>query len=198
MFGKTFRLNLFFVLMQLVLAWTAQMATTHQMNRLGYQRGVPALCHGGWWADLVIVGFTMGIMVERYLPQWRPKAIAYWLLASGVMTISANLTYLQMSKVVPNFTAVAGHLTLAGVVHLFYAWIVFGFGMLFWFETKRVVRRYHVYGIAFATLIHIVAGFVQPAHHVGDSLLAPGLLLPLVVVLLILMTGFFRLYRMRP
>lgn len=193
MFWRVWGLNQSLVLLQLLLAWSSGMATMSQMKDLGYNTGVPALCHGGWWTDLLVVGVMTGVILNSYSRQWRLGAIIVWFGISGFAISYANLVYIDMSKTVPNFTAVAGHLTPAGVVHLFYSTGVFAVALLFWFETKRVISYKHVLWIGLGSLAHIAAGYMQPAYLASESVTTPGLLAPLVAALLLLVVGVIRL-----
>ena len=168
MFWNILELNALINVATFVVAWVEHNATLGQMCLPYGQKGVPLLLHGGYWADVVIVGFALAEMITRYGSQWSVTAIAICAIVSIFMCAVAYGFYTEASLGVPNWTARDGKMTKAGWIHVAYSIPVLAVYLLFFFCTRRVDSLANAGLLCALVYLHIAAGFVLPAMYIGD------------------------------
>jgi hypothetical protein len=113
-----------------------------QMEALGH-KGYSFLQHGGMWADVTIIPFTIGWIVSHY--HFNYIAWYSWLAfgAAAFVTLGVAMMYQKGSVNTPEAHAHDGKTTIAGWIHVLYAMVAMWIYFLFYFTpaTPRVIPR---------------------------------------------------------
>jgi hypothetical protein len=162
------------------LAYLDDFLTPAEAWAAGYQMPVtPFLAHGGMWSDLFLLSFVLATIIGSYSDQWEFKGIPLALVIGFGASIEMHGMYRRMSYKVPNFLAHNGRVPPAGLIHMLYMGCVLSILILFYSSTPHVSPADAIW-ISTALALHIAIGIIQPAWYVGDSLLYPPLLYPLI------------------
>lgn len=193
--------NEFVVALMGLLSWWTGCFSKGQMKWVmesgNTENFMPFIFHGGAIGDFFLLSWILAIILgRRYYRQWSKKLIGCFSLISAAGMLGMNLAYLSMTVRVPNFTAVAGHMTPAGWVHGVYSAVTFPIFFLFFFASQSVKRKDTLW-ILLGGLPYLALAFVEPAWYIGDSLLNPALMFALVAPSAIVIAGSIRLYFFR-
>lgn len=127
------------VVVQVLLVYRDHFLTVSQMQQRGVDQGLPFIWHFGMWGDLLIVSGLAAYIIGRYFHRWHGQQMLVSLaLGSSLATI---LSWTYTFSGMPEAHVQNHHLTVAGIVHLFYMAIALAVFVQFFFFTKDISAR---------------------------------------------------------
>jgi len=158
------------VIVQALLAWQNQILTVSQMRQSGFNQGLPFVWHFAMWGDLLIVSGLAAYVIGLHSFGWHGGKVLVS-FAFGFASATA-LSWTYTFSTIRETHVQDHHLTVAGVVHLFYMAIALAVFAQFFFFTQdasrrllRVVSLLLLVHVFFGT--HMVLGILNFMHHLN-------------------------------
>lgn len=163
-------ISILWVLMEGLLAYADGMLTPSQMlaRYPTHLQGLPFICHGGMWGDLLFITPIVGIIVALYGDQWSTTQM---LVMLGIgMVLSGAIHSVYVMTPFADSLAWKGGISAAGWVHVLYMGVALAIVGLLYFYTANVPPTYLVVVSVLLTAHvaignHIVLGWLNELHH---------------------------------
>lgn len=149
------------VALQGLFARQDEFLTPGQVTQWG-RKGLPFVCHGGMWSDVIVFAPVMAFIISNHGAEWDED----WIMAAYVVGLVASYAmhqyvYVPLGKQIPEAHTHDGGLTNAGALHLLYMSAGIAVLGLFYLDTPAL-KAAEVWTVSGLLLVHFVIGTHVP------------------------------------
>ena len=155
------------ILMQIFCADYDDFLTVKQMQKRGFEKGLPLMWHAGIWGDVFPLTPLLVYLVTVYSNQWRTINVMWALLIGVVAIIGMGFMWVNGAKKgLPEAHTHDGRITGAGFFHAIYFVVAIAVIILTFFcsaiSQKAAIVTAIILGVHIVYGTHIVLGLIAP------------------------------------